>query len=113
MQYSNKPIPKTFTSLKSHNIKKRYNVWEENTIDKSVQSSHLVNCYSLEEAIEIAQAYQKHSDIINPKGKFIYHVDIEILVVDSSNDSIMEDGDIAYALTVYPTIKEFDKLQIL
>lgn len=113
MQYSNKPTPKTFTSLLPHNIKKRYNIWEENTVDKSVQSSHLKDCLSLEEAIEIAQAYQKYSDMINSKGKFIYHVDIEILVVDSSNTSLMQDGDIAYALTVYPTVREFDKLGIL
>ena len=105
--------PKTFISLLPHNIKKRYNIWEENIVDKSVQSSHLQDCPSLEEAIEVAKAYQKHSDMINPKGKFIYHVDVEILVVDSQNNSIMQDGDIAYALTVYPKLEEFDKLEIL
>lgn len=112
-KFTSKQNPKAFISLLPHNIKKRYNIWEENTVDKSVQSSHLKNCYSLEEAIETAQAYQKHSDMINPKGKFIYHVDVEILVVDSSNTSIMQDGDIAYALTVYPSVEEFDKLEVL
>ena len=101
---------KTFTSLNNNNIKKRFNVWQQDYQTGTVVSSHLgrTRIPTLEEAIATAKEFQEFSDECE-QGRFIYKVDVEIIVQDSQGDSLMEDGDIAYSLTVYPSLDDFCK----
>lgn len=109
---SNKGI-KTFTSLKSHNIKKRYNIWQQDYQTGTIVASHLGsnNNQTLEQAIATAKEFQKFSDQCE-QGRFIYKVDLEILVEDSQGNSLMEDGDIAYAITLYPSIDDYMNVEV-
>lgn len=100
---------KTFVSLRNHNIKKRFNIWQEELATGSVERGHLdMQPTDLESAIKTAKDYQEYSDKVE-KGKYVYHVDIEILIENSEGESLMEDGDIAYAITVYPEVNDFCK----
>ena len=108
LNYSFNNNVKSFTSLRNHNIKKRYNIWQQDYQTGTVVASHLgsTNISTLEYAIETAKEFQKFSDQCE-QGRFIYKVDVELLIVDSQNNSLMEDGDIAYAITVYPEVNDF------
>jgi len=106
-KFTGKPNLKTFTSLKGHNIKKRFNIWQEDKKTGAVISSHINSeGTTLEEVIKSVKGYQEFSDKCEG-GKYTYHVDVEILIENSSGESLMEGGDIAYAITIFPEVKDF------
>lgn len=105
-KFTNRLNPKAFTSLKNHNIKKRFNVWQEDKLTGTIVQSHIPSSdITLEGLIETVKGYQSFSDKCEG-GKYTYHIDIEILIENSQGESLME-GEVAYAITVYPEVKDF------
>ena len=109
---TNRPNQKVFTSLNSKNIKKRFNIWQQDNKTGTVVASHLSHPDNLEQAIAFSQEFQEFSNRYE-KGKFTYKVDLEIIVEDSEGNSLMEDGDIAYSITIFPQVEDYlDKVEV-